>query len=480
MSEDDRAVVERQIGRPPRAFLRVVGPLSVRAPGRDRAVAVRRGRRAVPDHVLPHVPASRRRRFATGGGGRGRALVDGGCGTRPETAGEPRRGDGAAARSSGRSSRASVTGSDGGASLELGIGGASRPERLKCLHAHVAFALAQPGYVLGERIARRARALWPGACCSRDRRTASIARVEGSVELARQHWAGRLPPARPDEGARADALRAAARAGRDRDRRAPPPDRQVVHARRARRCVRRADRWAYDGGRGACGTARDWLSRRARRPTPPSTSTRGARGTIVRDGGPGQLAGGRARRRRRRAMPWRPLIAVVVLLCVFAAGVALGEALHDNPKPGGTTTTPADAPPAAAGAADRDGHGRRLGLTNPWVERRDRSRPPARALGGRAPRVLARPGLRVGLEPRRLRLDLPRDRARRRRGARRPQVLLLTLVAAVVADLLSRGLKAAIDRERPHLPPGEPRRLVALPTDPSFPSATRRSPSRAP
>jgi undecaprenyl-diphosphatase len=53
---------------------------------------------------------------------------------------------------------------------------------------------------------------------------------------------------------------------------------------------------------------------------------------------------------------------------------------------------------------------------------------------------------------------------------RRPQVLLLTLAAAVVADLLSRGLKAAIDRERPHLPPGEPHRLVALPTDASFPS----------
>ena len=45
------------------------------------------------------------------------------------------------------------------------------------------------------------------------------------------------------------------------------------------------------------------------------------------------------RRRRRRVAPWRPLIAVVVLVCVFAAGVALGEALHDNPKPGGTTTT---------------------------------------------------------------------------------------------------------------------------------------------
>jgi hypothetical protein len=55
---------------------------------------------------------------------------------------------------------------DDGASLELGIGGASRPERLKCLHAHVAFALAQPGYVLGERIVAELGALWPERCCS--------------------------------------------------------------------------------------------------------------------------------------------------------------------------------------------------------------------------------------------------------------------------------------------------------------------------
>ena len=45
------------------------------------------------------------------------------------------------------------------------------------------------------------------------------------------------------------------------------------------------------------------------------------------------------RPRRRRVVPWRPLIALVVIVCVFGAGIALGEALHDNPKPGGTTTT---------------------------------------------------------------------------------------------------------------------------------------------
>jgi Protein of unknown function (DUF501) len=59
-----------------------------------------------------------------------------------------------------------LTGKDGGASLGLGIGGASKPERLKCLHAHVAFALAQPGYALGERMLGELDPLWPAECCS--------------------------------------------------------------------------------------------------------------------------------------------------------------------------------------------------------------------------------------------------------------------------------------------------------------------------
>ena len=45
------------------------------------------------------------------------------------------------------------------------------------------------------------------------------------------------------------------------------------------------------------------------------------------------------RRRQRRFVPWRPLILALALVCVFAVGVALGEALHDNPKPGGTKTS---------------------------------------------------------------------------------------------------------------------------------------------
>ncbi|MGZ4353324.1 MAG: hypothetical protein ACXVZ4_07245 [Gaiellaceae bacterium] len=43
------------------------------------------------------------------------------------------------------------------------------------------------------------------------------------------------------------------------------------------------------------------------------------------------------RRRRRRALRW--LLGVVLAAAVFAAGVAVGEALHDNPKPGITVTS---------------------------------------------------------------------------------------------------------------------------------------------
>lgn len=44
------------------------------------------------------------------------------------------------------------------------------------------------------------------------------------------------------------------------------------------------------------------------------------------------------RQRRRREELWRWGIRLAVVLLVFALGVAVGQALHDNPKPGQTTT----------------------------------------------------------------------------------------------------------------------------------------------
>jgi hypothetical protein len=58
------------------------------------------------------------------------------------------------------------TGSDDGASLDLGVGGAGRTGSLKCLHAHAAFALARPGYQLGDRIVAEIEPLWPDRCCT--------------------------------------------------------------------------------------------------------------------------------------------------------------------------------------------------------------------------------------------------------------------------------------------------------------------------
>jgi hypothetical protein len=56
---------------------------------------------------------------------------------------------------------------DGGASLRLGIAGTARDGAVKCLHAHAAFALAEPGYALGRRILDEAAPLYPdGECCT--------------------------------------------------------------------------------------------------------------------------------------------------------------------------------------------------------------------------------------------------------------------------------------------------------------------------
>jgi uncharacterized protein len=64
--------------------------------------------------------------------------------------------------------RPSAEMADGGASLALGIAGVARPGAVKCLHAHAAFALAEPGYEVGMRILAEAEPLVPeGGCCCR-------------------------------------------------------------------------------------------------------------------------------------------------------------------------------------------------------------------------------------------------------------------------------------------------------------------------
>jgi uncharacterized protein len=164
VSEDDRAVVEWQIGRAPRAFRRV----AVRCPFGLPAVTEQSPYDASGDPfpttyylTCRHLVAAVARLEAAGGVERwsDAARSDPALQASLEeaTARQRRLRRALAPESNGR---------DEGASLELGIGGAARPERLKCLHAHVAFALAQPGYALGDRILRELEPLWPGQCCS--------------------------------------------------------------------------------------------------------------------------------------------------------------------------------------------------------------------------------------------------------------------------------------------------------------------------
>jgi hypothetical protein len=53
------------------------------------------------------------------------------------------------------------------------------------------------------------------------------------------------------------------------------------------------------------------------------------------------------RRAQRRSSRNRVLVGVAVLLA-FGVGVALGQALHDNPRPGGEQTSLRTVPPLTA------------------------------------------------------------------------------------------------------------------------------------
>jgi hypothetical protein len=51
--------------------------------------------------------------------------------------------------------------------LDVGIAGSREPGNLKCLHAHAGFALARPGYELGERVLAEVEERWcPDARCA--------------------------------------------------------------------------------------------------------------------------------------------------------------------------------------------------------------------------------------------------------------------------------------------------------------------------
>jgi uncharacterized protein len=161
---DDRAIVERQLGREPRAFLRVVARCPFGAPAvTEQAPYDTAGDPFPTTYYLTcrYLVAAVARLEAAGGIERwGRiAAADEALSASLQRATEDQR----VVR---RELAGGRVGREGGTSLDLGIGGTSRPERLKCLHAHVAFALARPGYELGERIVAEIVPSWPDRCCS--------------------------------------------------------------------------------------------------------------------------------------------------------------------------------------------------------------------------------------------------------------------------------------------------------------------------
>ena len=150
---DDRAIVEQQLGRPPRAFRRV----AVRCPfGRpavtEQAPYDNRGDPFPTTFWLtcPHLVAAVSRLEAAGG-------VE--WWTRAAAGDSELRASLAQAEREQRRLRPE---------LRVGIGGGSRGGSLKCLHAHAAYALARSGYELGDRILAELPSLWPGdRCCTR-------------------------------------------------------------------------------------------------------------------------------------------------------------------------------------------------------------------------------------------------------------------------------------------------------------------------
>jgi len=162
--DDDRALVEQQLGRPPRAFLRVACRCPFDRPAvTEQAPYDLAGEPFPTTYYLtcPHLVAAVARLEAARGVERWSDAV-----ARDPELRESLERASDEQRSVRRDLAAGEAGRDGGASLELGIGGSRNPAQLKCLHAHVAYALARPGYALGERILAEVEPRWPERCCT--------------------------------------------------------------------------------------------------------------------------------------------------------------------------------------------------------------------------------------------------------------------------------------------------------------------------
>jgi hypothetical protein len=151
VGESDREIVARQIGREPRAFVGVV----VRCPFGQPAVTEQapfdeRGTPFPTQYYVTcrYLAAQIARLEAAGGVERWTCAAEVDAELRASLE---------RAHAEQRAMRPELPG---------GIGGHTRGGSLKCLHAHAAFALARPGYELGDRILADVGPLWPDRCCS--------------------------------------------------------------------------------------------------------------------------------------------------------------------------------------------------------------------------------------------------------------------------------------------------------------------------
>jgi uncharacterized protein len=148
---DDRAIVEAQLGRAPRAFRSVAVRCPFGRPAVTEQAPFDEAGRPFPTQyyvTCPSLVAAISRLEASGGVERWTRAVR----EEPKLARSL-----AAAQAEQRRLRPELPG---------GIGGSMREGSLKCLHAHAAFALARPGYELGDRILGELPSLWPAVCCT--------------------------------------------------------------------------------------------------------------------------------------------------------------------------------------------------------------------------------------------------------------------------------------------------------------------------
>ena len=149
---DDWEIVERQLGRSPRAFRRVAVRCPFGLPAVTEQAPFDREGTPFPTEfwlTCPHLAARIARLEAAGGVERWTAAA---------AADRTLAASLASAHAEQRALRPELRG---------GVGGTTRGGGLKCLHAHAAFALARPGYLLGDLILADAGPLWPQErCCS--------------------------------------------------------------------------------------------------------------------------------------------------------------------------------------------------------------------------------------------------------------------------------------------------------------------------